>query len=637
MRQRGRAVAAWTRTAPVLARGPGAALAVPIAVLLGYSYGVSPPGGGLDQGWQLALSLARLQDLTWGRDLTFTYGPWGLVSSVSPLSGGLVLQALVAQLAALAVTGVGAWHLAAGCGRWAALVLTVLVAGQAGSLGYATTVGLAVTLLCLCHLTGRLPSAGWPPVIGALAGFALLVKFNVGVTALAVAGVTAVLAVRPVRCTALVVAGAVTGALGGWLLAGQPLGAAADWVRQSLDVASAYSSAMGHRPDDRPSLPGQWAALGAVATLGILVIGVLATRALGRRAQLATAAVLLVTMVSAYLASSTRLDAGHAQFLLVTAFVVGAPLAAAVSWPRLCWLPWTLVAGMAAAELAVGTAIVGHGWHSTVVHPVRSVQDLRRAGELVVSGPDRAAVLAGQKAVLRTAYQSLIPQFELEAQDPPVPVVTGPSPAVVQALAGARVHAEPWAVGLVWAHDLRWAPGPVFQTYSAYTPLLDRLNARALAGPRTTGVLRQSAAIDGKHPLWESPRYQVQLLCRFREVAADAVWQALRRGPDRCGQPLSLGAASAGPGEAVTVPTAPGALVVATVRPRDGGPGVQGDHPTLRCDDRPYRVAQGFPSGPLVLDASAAGWSSALLPAPCRTLRADAAVDIAFIAVPMRR
>jgi hypothetical protein len=294
-----------------------------------------------------------------------------------------------------------------------------------------------------------------------------------------------------------------------------------------------------------------------------------------------------------------------------------------------------LVVGVAAAELAVGTAVAGRGWHSTVVHPVRSVQDLRRAGELAVSAPDREALLAGQRAVLTTTYQALIPEFELEAQDPSVPAVTGPSPAVVQALSGARVHAEPWAVGLVWAYHLQWAPVPVFQTYSAYTPLLDRLNARALAGPETTGVLRQSAAIDGKHPLWESPRYQVQLLCRFREAAADVVWQALRRGPDRCGAPRSLGTASAGPGETVAVPSADGALVVATVTPRPGGPGVKDDHPMLRCDDRPYRVAQGFPSGPLVLDAAATGWSPTLLPAPCHTVTANAGVDIAFTAVPV--
>jgi hypothetical protein len=127
----------------------------------------------------------------------------------------------------------------------------------------------------------------------------------------------------------------------------------------------------------------------------------------------------------------------------------------------------------------------------------------------------------------------------------------------------------------------------------------------------------------------------VQLLCRFREAAADGVWQALRRTPDRCGAPRSLGTASAGPGEQVPVPTVAGALVVATVSPRDGGPGVQDDHPTLACDGRLYRVAQGFPSGPLVLDAAAAGWSPSLLPAPCHTLTADAGVHIAFTALPL--
>ena len=618
-----------------LRRGPSAAIAVPVAVLLGYSYGVTAPGAGLDQGWQLALSMARVQGLDWGRDLAFTYGPWGLVNGVVPLTAGLVLQAVLLQLSALALVAFGSWRLASARGRWAGLVLTVLVAGQAGSVGYATTFALAATLLALCWVTGRLDGVVWPFVMGAVAGVGLLVKFNAGVTASAVVALAAALGPRRLRSSGLAAFGAAAGAAGGWLLAGQPLDLLPAWLQQSIDVASGYSSAMGHVPDDRPSLPPQWAALGLVATVGMLGMGQLLTRELGRRAQVATGLVVLVTMASAYLASATRLDAGHAQFLLVTVFVVGVPLAAAISLPRWPWVPWVLVAGIAVAELAAGTAIVGRGWHSTVVHPVASVRHLRQAADQVVVPAARAAVLDGQRQPLITAYEGLIPVWEHETQDPAVPAVTAPQPHVVAALRGARVHAEPWAVGLVWAHDLRWAPAPVFQTYSAYTPLLDELNARGLAGSSTTGILRQSAAIDGKHPLWESPRYQVQLLCRFREVAADGVWQALRRVPDRCGPAQQIGQVSAAPGVPVPVPVVAGSLVVATVERRDGVPVGPDGHPTLRCDDRSYRLSQGFPTGPLVLDAAAAGWTAAQLPAPCRTLTAGAAVRVRFTARPV--
>ena len=64
--------------------------------------------------------------------------------------------------------------------------------------------------------------------------------------------------------------------------------------------------------------------------------------------------------------------------------------------------------------------------------------------------------------------------------------------------------------------------------------ILSAILAAGLAGTAHADD-RLKAAIDGKHPLWEGPRYQVTLLCRFQEQASDGVWQALVRTPDRCG------------------------------------------------------------------------------------------------------
>lgn len=94
----------------------------------------------------------------------------------------------------------------------------------------------------------------------------------------------------------------------------------------------------------------------------------------------------------------------------------------------------------------------------------------------------------------------------------------------------------PWDVNGAVASGLDVTPLPIPQVYSAYTPYLDRLNERALlapAGPRF--VLRQyRLALDGRNPLWESPRAMLALLCDFRQVGVNGSYQLLRRSGERC-------------------------------------------------------------------------------------------------------
>lgn len=74
----------------------------------------------------------------------------------------------------------------------------------------------------------------------------------------------------------------------------------------------------------------------------------------------------------------------------------------------------------------------------------------------------------------------------------PSSLQTGPEYVPACALAGLRgrtVNALPWDVSLVVDKHLRWDPVPEPQTYSAYTPYLDHIDATQLASPR--GAARQ--------------------------------------------------------------------------------------------------------------------------------------------------
>jgi hypothetical protein len=136
------------------------------------------------------------------------------------------------------------------------------------------------------------------------------------------------------------------------------------------------------------------------------------------------------------------------------------------------------------------------------------------------------------------------------------------------------VAVYPWDAALAWALDLDWHPLPVIQSYSAYTPSLDRRNADAAAsadGPRL--ILRHAfdpanpdasrpQSIDGRSLAYESPATTLAILCNFRAVRTTENHQLLARTPNRCGPERELGSVTADYGEGVRVPRAHGNEVV---------------------------------------------------------------------------
>src|ERR1035437_336402 len=84
----------------------------------------------------------------------------------------------------------------------------------------------------------------------------------------------------------------------------------------------------------------------------------------------------------------------------------------------------------------------------------------------------------------------------------------------------APITSIPWDVSEVRANDWTWRPQPVFQSYAAYTPRLDRIDADHVDGKTAADFLFVSwKAIDGRHPFLEEPltwqerlnHYQVDL------------------------------------------------------------------------------------------------------------------------------
>jgi hypothetical protein len=500
-------------------------------------------GSGLDNSWVVGLYLAVAHGLAFGTHVVFTYGPLGFAyvpTAVTPgtfrlaeLLGGLVQLALVAALLANTRRWVG---------LPGAVLLTLLAASLLGRLEAQPLSAIAFGLLALTlaapasrsrHAFRRLALAG-----GTLAGFALLVKLNDGVAVSAIVAVGLLGGGRRRRDLAVAAGCALGTLLVLWLAVGEPLGALPAYLRNGYEVIGGYVEAMG---DNRIGVQGEWQVwlvLGSALALGFGAWRALATAPLRRRAALSGAVVLLHYFLAREM--FVRYDAGHVGFLALLPAVA-------------LMIPWTRAQRSTALALA-GLLAVGA---FAVLHRSMTV------GEVVNPLGNARQFLAQARDALHPG--ALIAEGRGHARRD-----LGIPRSISRTLRGHCVAVEPDEIAAVWAYPRwRWCPLPVFQSYSAYTSRLDRLNAAAYADARhgPDRVLRQvDEAIDERNPIWESPAAMLALLCHFTELGQSGEWQVLGRVPNRCGAPRTFAVIHGSLDRAVALPPPPeGAVMVAAV------------------------------------------------------------------------
>jgi hypothetical protein len=572
----------------------------------------------VDGSWVLANSWAHPLGLTWGRDLAYTYGPLGFLHSALPFSSPLLLgglafwlgSSLVLLWAALRVQGPG-------IGSWVVAFLAASIASTVSDIAMPV---VAVALLAIAIRIRPPAMPLWLVFLGiGLAGSALLLtKFNAGITSLAVAGVLAAFGPGSARCLAALASGALAGLLGLWLASGGAVGDLGTFLGDSLSLSLGYSHALSNGSRTPGALMVYLAGAGLLVTM--LVCGWFASRGVARAVRAGVVLALLVLGTSTWLQGFSRFDPGHLAIffaaigsmclVLISSAMVGMP------WVRALCATGCFVAVSAPLLIVLGSPGGGQpvqvAGPSTIVHPVTSVRNVRDVLQLTRDADARTHRL-----------ESLRAQFRAEA---------ALSPEVARALSGARAHAEPQAVGAVWAAGAQWRPVPVYQTHMAYTEHLDQRNAESIVTPESADViLREDFGLDGTNPLWQSPRLQVEYLCRFTESVSDARWRVLVRAADICQDPRPLGRTEVEAATATPVPRAEG-IVIATL---DQATGLRG-RLEVRCDGRPYQLMQALPSGPLIMRIpDSVGWSLQSHPNSCEQLEFSAPVSVSWSEIPV--
>jgi hypothetical protein len=528
----------WAKASAYLPEGWGATALVAAAVTVLNWPAWTPIRTGLDPSWQAGLAVAFTRHFQWGPQLDFTYGPYGFAGFIEPfyrstaLIAILYVFAVTSLLAALLVAGLRRyWGLAsAGVIAWAVTALSWAVTRAAD---FASVAGLGLALGVL-QAQSRAVRAMLVSVLGAVAGFVLLVKLNTGVTltgllVLALAGAAGPWRQR-LRLAVPALGALVAVFAASWAAAGQSFTHLAEFAHASMSLALGYSAAIsGHV--DQASIA--WYAL--VISLLLVLVFASALRHRPLRQQVATSLMLIGWGWA--ITKDSFVSGNHFPgfFRVVLAAVA---LLCTFRPPQRVYA-WALAL---AACITMATA------QFPPVSPIASVHALgTELADLVQPGRFARLAAGARDRLLRDELLS---------------------GATLARLGGHSLAIEPWEDMVAWADpQARWDPEPVVQAYSAYTTYLDDLDAAFLASSRAPQLLLYwplQFAFDLRDPFMDPPTTTVAIYCHYDQIAVQAPWQILRRVPDKCGRAVVIGRALARFGQAVTVPGAPGKMLVAS-------------------------------------------------------------------------
>jgi len=384
-------------------------------------------------------------------------------------------------------------------------------------------------------------------IAGAIAAAITLGKLNSGPVVVAILLIVAGTIARPWwRGLAVAAIAYVVSLVVLWLLAGQRIGDTPAFGRAFIEIVGGYSSAMGTPGKGLPV-----ARVAAVIEIAVLAaLGFALSRDWRVPRRIALALIWVVFAGAIFLEGFTRDDPSHhAVFFIVMAVV------SVVVLPRGRQLLGVgLLAGF--VSLAVVALPIDLG---AAANPLPSIGRFVSDTATAIQPWTWTAASARTRADIAAAY--------------------GIDPRLEQLVTGKTVHIDPVDTALSFAlPGTRWDPEPVFQSYQAYTPILDQLNASFLAGPSAPAMIlrreprpaqggnRSLAVVDGRLAWWEQPATTLEMLCRYRESAVFGTWQVLVRDANACGAPEALLTVTATAGQVIPVPDGIGPNDILVVR-----------------------------------------------------------------------
>jgi hypothetical protein len=454
----------------------------------------------LDHSWMMALPYLHEHGFRAGIDYVFNYGPLGFLSS-SVYDPDILSEKLLWEGAFKLVVVVLAirWYLALSGtlvrGLYAIALLVFVCNHDYPDSGYLT----AVFLLGATLLEG----SGRPTSLAlglAVLAVVALIKFTLF---LHVSMLVALLALAVSRARGvphgIVISTAFLVALGvAWVMSGQPLAGMPPFLRYSWSLAAGYDRAM--------ALEAPHAEIVGVALL-VLNVGWLAvsTRGAPGWRGVWTAAWAMLTLAIAWKHGFVR--SGGFQF-----FTFAGILPFFVEPSALQRLPAGLRAGLLCGGVALGLGgmLLSSSGESTLSSVARDRLDRVTGNASFLLDP------SGWRESSNGALEELRARYDL--------------PLVRDRVGRESVDVFSYEQGVVLLNGLNWTPRPVFQSISAHTPELLRLNADSFkrkTGPRY--VLFRLETIDGRLPTFDDSAALIEVIRHYRVILTEGAFLLLER------------------------------------------------------------------------------------------------------------
>ncbi len=467
----------------------------------------------LPQSWEAVLSYAAAHHLQWGRDIVFTFGPLGFLTSDYYWGNFYWPIVLWAGGFALALTS-GLLPLLARVPKVIRLpvyaALPLLTVPACSDLGFDAFHILAITLLGILCLPAERPGMLRLTTTGLVFTVLSLIKFT-----FCIYSVFALLAIATAngkvwRNTAILIGSSVLSLLGLCSWTGQNLWNVFLYVAGGTEIAAGYSAAMG-------LAPGVWDARIGIALL-ILLLALVFSTLLGSpnwRERTHRVAIVCAGIFLAWKEGFVRADAEtHVVVFLVYSFFLAALL------PALLGFDWV------AEELNERENILSA--------PVGNMLLRRRASALtfgclffsltplaIFKSDFKSAVQRGFvaktsdtfSAFIRPATYKLELEHQLESMRDKAEL-----PKIRAIVNGDAIDALNVDQDAAILNGLNYKPHPVFHNYSAYTPALQRLNAEFFKSKPPQYVLWRAGSIDGRFPTLDDGEVLLTILSSYSPV-----------------------------------------------------------------------------------------------------------------------
>lgn len=486
-----------------------------------------PASAGLDDSWQYILSQGFLQNLVYGRDVIFTFGPFGALENRVQLpelfwmhlAWQLATRGAVVALMAIWMRGAPRWLQAATFG-----FMVFLSATSAGSLNVPASD--AFYMIAIWIAAAVLLVDGASSIRISLLAVAVLAAFSLAKSSLTIAAIAVLATLVVFHClhrrwifSGSLIAGYAAACLAGWVLSGQPLAGLGDFVRGAREVIHGYTEAMATFPRLR-HLPS------TIFIAALFFIHVwwqcwkIQPRARGVTLGLLTSGLLALTWRHA----TCRGDYFHLSALFMWVAIVALLLISisrhdsSLSWQRVA-RPGIAVA--ATAVLLFAVTFPETRFFRAKAHDF--VSNVRNSVRLAVQPAAFLRDWSTTDAVNRSALslpvtRSLVGDAELD------------------------VHGNFQAIAILGGY--RYRPRPVPQSYCAFTPQLAAWNAAWAVAKAPPFILMKVESIDERLPGLDDAPLLTWTLQNYRVTTEEKGFLLLSRSTAPAKEPVTSVAAS---------------------------------------------------------------------------------------------